>query len=321
MNSVIKSEGSNIMVKKQMVPFKKKLTMLSAQKYLYLLMLPGIVYFLLFKYAPMYGILMAFKDFDPFAGILGSPWAGLKHFERIFSSSGVLPVVYNTLRISILQIIFGFPAPIIFALLLNEMVGNKFKKTVQTVSYLPHFLSWVVVSGLIFQILSPSYGLYGYITDLLNIKPEVPLGNPNIFIVILIVSAIWKDMGYGSIIYLATISGINSEMYEAARIDGAGRLKQVLYITIPSLLPTVSIMFILRLGHLLDAGFEQIFNLYNPAVLSTADIIDTFVYRIGLGNFEYSFATAVGLCKSVIAFILVMGSNRIVAKFSDYKMW
>lgn len=295
--------------------------LLVKQKYLYLMMLPGLSYFLLFKYGPMYGIVLAFKEFDPSLGIWGSPWAGLKYFERIFASDGAWNVVMNTLTISALKILFGFPAPILFALLLNELVHPAFKRLAQTVSYMPHFLSWVVISGLVFQLLSPSYGLYGYAAELFGWEPRVLLGEPESFLSILIISGIWKDMGYGSVIYLAALAGINAEQYEAAEIDGAGRFKKALYITLPSLLPVISIMLILRLGDILDAGFDEIFNLYNPMVYGVADIIDTYVYRIGLGEFQYSFGTAVGLCKSVVALIMVVGANWIVRKTSDHSIW
>ncbi|MBO9609987.1 MAG: sugar ABC transporter permease [Paenibacillaceae bacterium] len=291
------------------------------QKYLFLLMLPGLVYFILFKYGPMYGILLAFKDFNPIDGIAGSPWAGLKYFKPIFEQESVKHVVYNTLRISALKIVIGFPFPILFAIMLNEVTSSKLKRTVQTISYLPHFLSWVVVSGIIFQLLSPSYGLYGYMFHLFGWQTQVVLSQPGPFIAVLIGSDIWKEVGYGSIIFLAAIAGINAELYEVAKIDGAGRFKQLLYITLPSLLPIISIMFILRLGSVLDAGFDQVLNLYNPLVYGVSDIIDTYVYRIGLEGFQFSFATAVGLCKGVVALVLIVSTNWIVKKFTEQSIW
>jgi putative aldouronate transport system permease protein len=295
--------------------------MLRQQKYLFLLLVPGMLYFFIFKYGPMYGVILAFKEFNPAEGILGSPWAGFKYFRRFLEMPSVWQVVYNTLRISVLKIVIGFPAPIIFALLLNEIRHTRYKRFVQTVSYLPHFLSWVVIAGLIFQLLSASYGLYGYLCNIFNWEPQVLLSDPNSFLVTVVAANVWKEMGYGSVIYIATIAGIAPDLYEAAVMDGAGRLKQVLYITLPSILPTVSIMFILRLGGILDAGFDEIFNLYNPMVYGVADIIDTYVYRIGLADFQYSFATAVGVSKSLVAFVLVVGANWIVGKFSDRSIW
>ena len=317
------SISNSIVTKKRSskVAMKNPITMLIKQKYMYLLLMPGLIYFLIFKYYPMYGVTIAFKEYDPLLGILGSPWAGLKYFNRLFSSPYIWTLVVNTLRISILKIIIGFPIPIIFALLLNEITRERFKRVVQTISYLPHFLSWVVVAGLAFQIFSPSYGVYGLICKLFGWEAEVILANSKAFIPILISTDIWKEVGYGSIIYLAAIAGIGNDMYEAARIDGANRFKQCIYITLPSLIPIISITFTLRLGNILEGGFDQVFNMYSPVVYGVADIIDTYVYRMGLENFEYSFSTAVGLTKSIVAFILVMTTNWIVGKFTDYSIW
>lgn len=297
------------------------LSALNRQKYLFLLLLPGLAYFLIFKYGPMYGILLAFKDYDPQVGILRSPWAGFKYFHQMFEMKYFWTVTANTLKISILKIITGFPAPILFALLLNEIISSKFKRVVQTISYLPHFLSWIIVSGLIFQLVSPSYGLYGLLCDVFGWKSQVLLGDGKSFLNILLISNIWKEMGYASIIYLAAIAGISTEMYESAIIDGAGRFKRCIYITIPSILPTICMLFVLGLGGILDGGFDQIFNLYNSMVMPSADIIDTFVYRIGLVEMQYSFSTAVGIAKSVIALFLVLFSNWIVGKVSDYTVF
>ncbi|KRF18718.1 hypothetical protein ASG93_10270 [Paenibacillus sp. Soil787] len=294
---------------------------LARQKYLFLLLLPGLIYFIVFKYIPMYGVVLAFKEFNPMDGILGSPWAGMKYFNRIFQSDAVMHILFNTLRISMLNLLFAFPAPIVFALLLNEVTRKKAKRIFQTISYLPHFLSWVVISGLIFQLLSPSYGLYGLISKLFDWETKVLLTQPGSFLAIVVTSNIWKEFGYGSVIYLAAIAGISGELYEAAKMDGAGRFKQMLHITLPSLLPVISILFILQLGNVLDAGFDQILNLYNPVVYGVADIIDTYVYRIGLADFQYSFGTAVGLCKGVVAMILVVSSNWLVRKFTDHSIW
>ncbi|WNR45953.1 ABC transporter permease [Paenibacillus roseipurpureus] len=294
---------------------------LNRQKYLFMLLLPGLVYFIIFKYVPMYGVVLAFKEFNPMDGILGSPWAGMKYFNQIFQSDSIHQVVYNTLRISLLKLVFAFPAPIMFALLMNELAGNAFKHAVQTISYLPHFLSWVVISGLIFQLLSPSYGLYGYVANMFGWKTQVLLAQPNTFLTILVSSEIWKEFGYGSVIYLAAIAGISGELYEAARMDGAGRFKMMVHITLPSLLPIISILFILQLGHVLDGGFDQIMNLYNPLVYGVADVVDTYVYRMGLANFQYSFGTAVGLFKGIVAMILVISTNYIVRKTTDHSIW
>lgn len=290
-------------------------------KYLYMLLLPGLLFFIIFCYVPMYGIVLAFKEYDPGLGIMGSPWVGLRYFERIFKGSMIWKVIGNTLRISFAKIVIGFPMPVIFALLLNEIRHVKFKKTVQTITYLPHFLSWVVVAGLVTQLFSPSYGLYGYLAEFFGFQPQVLLAQKWPFFWTLIVSDIWKGIGYGSIIYLAAISGIPQELYEAAKIDGAGRFRQAVSITLPSIMPTVCIMFILRMGSVLSANFDQVFTLYNPAVYDSAEILDTYVYSLGLEQFEYSLSTAVGLAKNVVQFGLVMLTNWVVGKFSDSTIW
>lgn len=291
-------------------------------RYLFLLMLPGMLHLLLFRYGPFYGILLAFKEFQVAKGIMGSPWAGWKWFERIFTMQAVGGVVLNTVRISLLHILFGFPAPIILALLLNELKNLPFKKVVQTISYLPHFLSWVVVASLVTEMLSPSRGPIAYLLKVLfGYNMPILLTSPTAFIPVLIVSAIWKGVGWGTVIYLATLSGIDPQLYDAARIDGAGRFKQVLHVTLPGLVPVMTILLILNMGSILNAGFDQIYNLYNPLVYEVADVIDTYIYRIGLVGFQYSFSTAVGISKNIVAFALVFGTNAIVRKFSDYAIW
>ena len=302
---------------------KKNLHAISRDRFLLFLLLPGLVYFIIFCYAPMYGIVLAFKDYDPTpgVGILGSPWAGLKYYRMIFATPMIWDVLFNTLKFSFSRILFGFPAPIIFALLLNEIKNVRFKKITQTISYLPYFLSWIVISGLLFQILSPSYGLYGLITDFLDIKPSVLLAKKTSFYVVVILSDIWKNVGYGSIIYIAAMAGISPELYEAAKMDGAGRFRQALSITLPCIIPTITILFILQMGQTLNGGFDQIFNLMNQAVIDSADIIDTYVYRRGLEKFEFSYSTAVNLLKNVIGFGLVVFTNWVVSKFSESTLW
>jgi len=289
-------------------------------RHMIMLMLPGIVYFVVFGYIPVYGLVLAFKDYDVHEGILFSPWAGLKHFRRLFEQHAVGRVFWNTVEISVLRIFFGFPMPIILALLLNEVVNTKFKRTVQTISYLPHFLSWVVVAGLITELLSRR-GFYGYVVRLLDLESTVLLTSQIWFIPILIISGIWKEVGWGTIIYLATMASIDPELYEAAVVDGAGRFRRALSITLPGILPVAAILLILSMVSFLSAGFDQIFNLYNPLVYEVADIIDTYIYRIGLQSFEYSFATAVGLTKIVIVLPLLLGVERIVRVFTGFGLW
>lgn len=272
----------------------------------------------------MYGIQMAFKDFAIRKGITGSPWVGMKHFEALMHSAVFSRTVINTLLISLYKLVFGFPSAIIFALMLNEVRLNKFKRVAQTVSYLPHFISWVIMGGIIGEILSPSHGVVNYIRNLMGLDSVYFLGEPAYFRSILVITGIWKEVGWSSIIYLAAIAGISTEMYEAAAIDGASRLRIMRSIIIPSILPVISIQFILQVGGILNAGFDQVFNLYNDLVMSTGDIIDTYVYRIGLqGSMKYSLSTAVGLFKNVIGLVLVVLTNSIVRHIGEgeYRIW
>jgi len=281
------------------------------------LLIPVLAYFVIFHYIPMYGVVLAFKDYNMRLGILKSPWVGLEYFQRIIGSKIFWEVTANTLIISFLKLLFNFPAPIILALLLNEIPGRRFKRTVQTISYFPHFISWVVLAGMIIEILSPARGIINYFITLLGGTPVYFLAEPSMFRSIIVITAIWQSVGWGTIIYLAAISGIDAEQYEAAYIDGANRFHLIRSITLPSILPVISIVFILNLGSILSAGFDQIFNLYNPMVYKTGDIIDTYVYRIGFVNMDYSFSTAVGLFKNIIGFALVMTTNLIVRRFND----
>lgn len=288
-----------------------------------LMFIPVIVYFVIFKYIPMGGIVIAFKNYKISQGIWGSAWCGLDNFTKAFNTPTFARAVRNTLEISGLKLLFGFPAPIILALMLNEVSHIRFKKTVQTITYLPHFLSWVVLAGMFQQLLSPNNGaVNALLTQFFGLEKSIYfLGNNQYFRGTLIVTDIWKNVGWSSILYLATISGIDPSLYEAATVDGASRWQCTRYITIPSLVSTIVIMLILSIGSIMDAGFDQVFNLYNSAVYQTGDIIDTYVYRYGLGDMKYSLATAVGLFKNVIAFVLVVGTNLITRKISGEGIW
>ena len=286
-------------------------------RYYYLLLLPAIAFFVIFHYVPMYGVLLAFKNFRFAAGIIKSPWVGFAHFERLFTSVSFWEVLRNTLVISFLRLIFGFPAPIIFAILINEILSITMKKTLQTISYLPHFISWVVMGGIMIELLSPSRGAVNWILTKFGGDPIYFLTIPDYFRGILVVTGIYKGVGWGSIIYLAAISGIDLEQYDSAYIDGATRFHMIRYIILPSLAHVIIIIFILNLGQILNAGFDQIFNLYNPMVYSVGDIIDTYVYRIGLLQMQYSFSTAVGLFKNVVGFTLVVSVNYISKRIGD----
>ncbi len=290
---------------------------------LLLMFVPVIVYFVIFKYIPMGGIAIAFKNYKISQGIFGSAWCGMDNFRKVFATPTFARAVWNTLTISGLKLLFGFPAPILLALMLNEVTHVRFKKTVQTVSYLPHFLSWVVLAGLFQQLLSPNNGAVNAILhDVFGLEESIYfLGNNQYFRGTLIVTDIWKNVGWSSILYLATIAGIDPALYEAATVDGATRWQCTRYITIPSLVSTIVVMLILNVGSVMDAGFDQVFNLYNSAVYKTGDIIDTYVYRYGLGDMKYAQATAVGLFKNIVAFVLVAGTNLIARRISGEGIW
>ncbi|MBE5040188.1 ABC transporter permease [Ructibacterium gallinarum] len=288
---------------------------------LYLMMIPGLAFLILFKYVPMYGLTIAFQDFNIFAGITGSPWVGWANFEKLIGSSEFYQVFTNTLLISVYKLIFQFPVPILFAVLLNEMKNMLAKRTIQTVIYLPHFLSWVVVSGLFTSILSTPSGLLNQIITALGGEPIAFMMEKSFFRSVVVTSTIWKDAGYGAIVYIAAITGIDQEIYEAARVDGAGRIRQIIHITIPGLSSTIVLMFILRLGQILNAGTEQILMMYNPVVYEVGDVIGTYVYRMGIGKMDYSFSTAVGLFESVVGFLLLMSGNFLCRKLVNRSIW
>jgi putative aldouronate transport system permease protein len=290
-------------------------------RFLVALFLPGILYFLVFRYIPIYGLVIAFKDYTFSEGIMGSPWIGLDVFREMFASRGFWEVFKNTIVISALQFVTGFPAPIIFALLLNEIGALRPKKAFQTISYLPHFVSWVILAGLFTQFLSPSTGPINILIQTFGGKPIYFMADPQWFIFVLVVTEVWKSIGWGSIIYLAAISGIDGEMYEAASIDGAGRWIKMKAITLPSLSPVITIMLILAIGKLVNDNFDQIFNMYNPAVYKVADVMSTYLYRKGLEDMEYSLATAVGLFKNVVAFAMVIGANALAKRINDSGIW
>jgi len=295
--------------------------MIKKNKYLFLLLIPGLVYYIFFRYYPIYGLQLAFKEFDVSRGITGSPFVGFKYFQRLFETREIGRVIFNTVYISFLRILVGFPAPIIFALLLNEVRQSGFKRTVQTISYMPHFLSWVIVSGLFIEVLSPSRGLVAYLANLLHVEAPYLMISKTWIIPILIFSSLWKEVGYSTILYLATISNISPELYEAAIVDGAGRLKQARYITIPGILPIITILLIMNTGSILNGGFDQIYNMTNDMVSEKVAILDTYIYKVGLEGFEYSFTTAVGLVKNVVAFAMVFITNSIVRRYSEYAIW
>ncbi len=288
---------------------------------LHVLLLPALIIALIYNYTPMFGIIIAFMDYEPWLGVNESPWVGWEHFEYLFSYPDAKQVIWNTIIIASLKIVMQMFVPVVFALLLNEVRLTWYKRTAQTLVYLPHFLSWVVLGGIFVDILSIRGGIVNRFLGQFGIEPIFFLADGDWFRITVILSDIWKDFGFSAIIFLAAIAGINPALYEAASIDGANRWKQVLHITIPAILPIFIVVVTLSLGRVLDAGFDQIFNLYNPLVYDKGDIIDTFVYRVGLQGAQFSFATAVGLFKSIIGFILIVISYRMAYKWAGYRIF
>lgn len=289
-------------------------------KWLYLLLLPGIVFLIIFRYIPIFGNVIAFMDYNPYDAAQ-TTWVGLKHFQDLLTRPQFLQVFGNTLYISILKMVCGFPVPIILALMMNEMKNLKFKKVAQTLLYLPNFISWVVLAGLIMNMLDPDTGLVTGIINSITGEQVQVLTDTRYFVPMLIVTDIYKGAGWGTIIYFAALSGVDPQLYEAAEIDGARKWKQLLHITLPSITPTIVVMLILSCNNIVNAGFDQIFMLYSALVFSVADIIDTYVYRIGIQNADYSFSTAAGLFKSVIAFVMILIVNTVAKKTGNEGIW
>ena len=286
----------------------------------YVLVLPVVLFYLIFCYKPMYGIIIAFQNFSPIRGIAGSEWVGLQHFKDFFESYYFTRILKNTLIISLSTLVFSFPMPILFALLLNEIKNQKFKRLVQTISYMPHFISMVVVCNMIKMFTSNT----GFITSLLGMfgVPEASLlTKPEYFVPIYVISGIWQQTGWGAIIYLSALAGIDQQLYEAAKIDGANRWKQTLYVTLPGISQTIIIMLLLRIGNIMDVGYEKVMLLYNEGIFKTADVISTFVYRKGLTDMEFSYSTAVSLFNSVINFIIIVVFNKLSKKLTETSLW
>lgn len=284
------------------------------------MLLPGIALLCLFSVIPMFGIVIAFQDFQPTLGIFRSEWVGWENFEYMFALPDSRIIFVNTLAIASLKIVFGMAVPFLFALLLHEVMNVKFKRIVQTIVYLPHFMSWVILSGIMINLL----GLEGVVNQIIRWfggDPILFLQSNFWFRIVLVASDVWKEFGFNTIIYIAALASINTNLYEAAAIDGANRMQRLLYITVPGLLPTVILLATLSLGNVLNAGFEQILNLYNPIVYQTGDIIDTYVYRAGLQEIQYGLATALGLLKSIVSFLLIAASYLLAARFANYRIF
>ena len=301
--------------------FKKKLRAdWVRNRSLYILVLPVLLFYILFCYKPMYGAIIAFQDYVPRLGISGSEWVGLENFKRFFSDIYFGRLMVNTLKLSLYDIIFGFPAPIILALLLNEVHNKFFKNVTQTITYLPHFISMIVVCGMLTDF-SLSTGLFNDIIVFFGGERSPLLQNPNLYRTIYIASNIWQQVGWGTIIYLSALSGVDSQLYEAAEIDGANKWKQMLNVTLPGIAPTIIIMLILKIGKLMSMGYEKTILLYNPATYETADIISSYVYRIGLIDQDWSYYTAIGLFNSVINLFFLLAANKLSRKFSETSLW
>lgn len=298
-------------------------TALKKYKALYLLMVPGILYYLIFKYAPMYGIIIAFQDFSIGRGILRSKFVGFAHFiEFFYVTPDAWKLIRNTIMLNVYDLIFHFPAPIVLAILFHELKGQWFKRLVQTVSYMPHFLSTVVIAGILVTFLSPTTGIINHLlVKLFGIEPIMFLGLPEWFRTIYVGSEIWQRVGWGTILYLAAIAGIDPTLYEAAKIDGANRFQQIIHVTFVGMRPVMIILFVLTLGNFMEVGFHKILLIYNSMNYETSDVINTFVYRRGLLDADFSFATAVGLFQSAVGFVLVVIANQIVRKYSETSLW
>jgi putative aldouronate transport system permease protein len=293
---------------------------LARNRSVYVMLAPVVAYFIVFQYVPMAGAIIAFKDFNPASGIHGSPWVGLDWFRQFFDSLFVGRVISNTILINVYDVLVGFPAPIVLALLLNELTGTRFRQFVQTVTYLPHFISVVVVSGMLLDFFARD-GVVGQIVASLGGTPQAVMNDPDWFRTVYVGSEIWQSVGWGSIIYLAALAGINPTLYEAARVDGANRWQRLRHITLPGLLPIIATLLVLRLGQMMTVGFEKIILLYNPATYETADVISTYVYRHGILDANYSYAAAVGLFNSAVAMVLLVVANKLSRRWSGTSIW
>lgn len=289
--------------------------------WLYIMLIPALILVVVYSYGPLFGLVMAFQEYNIALGIFGSPFVGLDNFRYLFLNPNFSRVIWNTLFMSVMKLLFRFAVPIVVAILLNEVNRLRFKRAVQTLIYLPYFVSWVALSGVFINLLSPTDGVVNEFIKLLGGEPIYFLGNPKLFPWVMVVTDVWKEFGYGTIIYMAALTSIDPSLYEAACIDGASRFRRVWHITLPGLTPIMVLTGILSLGGLLNAGFDQVFNLYNPMVYSTGDILDTFIYRTGMENAQYDVATAVGLIKSGVSLVLVSGSYFAAYKLADYRIF
>lgn len=310
----VKNSDTQSIINRKILDYKRNWSV-------FILLVPGIIYYIVFCYVPLYGVTIAFKDYSLTKGVIGSSWAGFKYFKMAFASNDFWNAFANTFIISFLKLIFSFPAPILLALLLNEVTNMPFKKVVQTISYMPHFLSWVVLSGVIISFLSPSGGPVNLILRQLGHEPIFFVADNKWFRPLLVVSSIWKEIGWSSIVYLAALNSVDVALYDASKIDGAGKFKQILHVTLPSIRSAITVMFIFAVGAIVNDDFDQIYNLYNPAVYKTGEVISTYIYKIGMEGMQYSLATAIGLFKNIIALVLLVGTNYLCKAFDEYALW
>ncbi|OMF27800.1 protein lplB [Paenibacillus sp. FSL H8-0259] len=296
---------------------RQKLKRLARNRWLYIMLLPGLLYFITFKYVPMYGILLAFKNYQPFLGFVDSQWVGMKHFDRFFGDPLFWKLLKNTFVLAAYNILFFFPLPIVLALMLNELRSQTYKKTIQTLVYIPHFMSWVVIVSIAYLFFTTEGGLVNEAIASVGGEKIQFLLSPGWFRTFITGEVMWKETGWGTIIFLAALAGVDTQLYEAAKIDGAGRMRQLWHITLPAIRSTIVILLILRLGNFLDTGFEQIFLMLNPLNREVGEVFDTYVYTTGISQGEYSYSTAVGLFKSVVGLVLVFGSNFLAKRFGE----
>jgi len=312
-----RAENELVMVHSKRDTSQKLWHDLKRDKFLYLLIAPGVLYFLVFKYLPMWGVIISFQDYSPYLGILKSPWVGFDHFQRFFSNPDFLIIFRNTMVISLLNLLFFFPLPIVLSLLLNEVRNRYFKSIIQSIVYLPHFLSWVIIVGISFLLLSQTSGIINMLIQYFGFSKFDFLTNSKVFWIVLTAQNIWKETGWGTIIILAAITAVDQQLYEASKIDGAGRFKQMWHITLPGIRNVIIVLLILRLGNIMDVGFEQVFLMMNGAVANVADVFETYVYRNGVQNGQFSYSTAVGLFKSIVGLVLVIIANKFAKKFGE----
>nr|WP_253957881.1 sugar ABC transporter permease [Metabacillus halosaccharovorans] len=298
---------------KQITPITK-LQRLKRDRWLYLLLIPGILYFLTFKYAPMWGVVIAFQDYSPFKGVFGSEWVGFENFKNFFQNPDFFRLLENTFILAVLDLVFFFPAPIILALLLNELRINSYKRTIQTFIYVPHFMSWVIIASMTYIFFTTSGGVVNEVVSYFYGKEINFLSSPDWFRPLIMGQIIWKETGWGTVIFLAALASVDQEQYEAAIVDGAGRFRRLWHVTLPAVRSTIVVLLILRLGNFLDTGFQQIYLMTNSLNRSVADVFDTYVYFVGITQGAYSYSTAVGLFKSVVGIILVLGANKLAKK-------